>query len=186
VNLRIHLGVVLLAFASSGCVRLFEGTVAELDQVPDLTVVLAASEYGDCFRVTSKVPIVYGVTRPKYSLRIAHGMRYWPEFFLLARDNNGTVLSISGDSIWPVEFPRGGDIRRLREARGTDLSHHALLDVPRGSHDGQDLTVQAVREGRVGKKTLAFEVRDSDGLVVGREAFSYQVKTIRCREFDGP
>ena len=185
---RLSLCAIASALMASACVHFFEGTVAELEQGSELTVILAASSYGDCFRPVQRVPIVYAVTRPNYSLRVAHGMRYWPEFFLIAHDSNGVVLDISGAGIQPVEFPRGGDMRRLREARGTDLSHHAVLDVPRGYDQRirQDLTVKAVREGRIGTKTIVFEIHDSEVHILGQEQLRYRVSSIRCRESDGP
>src|SRR5262249_53889057 len=127
-NRLVRLWMLAFALVSCGCAHFFEGTVAELDEASDVTVVLTASSYGDCYRLTRKVPIVYAVARPQYSVRIAHGMRYWPEFFLVAHDRSGAVLAITGDGIGPVPFPRGGDMRRLTQARGTDLSHYALLD----------------------------------------------------------
>src|SRR5437867_3443285 len=50
--------------------------------------------------------------------------------FSSLRDSNGVVLNIRGPGIQPVEYPRGGDMRRLREARGADLTHHVQLDLP--------------------------------------------------------
>src|SRR5437867_3443283 len=85
VNPRVCLCAIAAAITVSGCVHYYDGTVAELEVGPGLTVTLAVPDYGDCFRSNPDVPVVYGLERPRYSLRIAHGMRYWPEFFLIAR-----------------------------------------------------------------------------------------------------
>lgn len=185
--LRNACSIAIVVF-SVGCVHFFEGTVAELEDAPGLSVELAAQSYGDCFRIGSGVPIVYKVSRPNYTVRIAHGMRYWPEFFLNAHDNNGIPLNITGAGISAVSFPTGGDMRRLREARGgLELSHHTLLDIPRGwdARIRQWLAVKAVRENAIGIKTLAFDIHSASGFV-GTEQFSYRVKIVRCKEVDGP
>src|SRR6476469_9018222 len=90
------------------------------------------------------------------------------KFFLIARDSTGTALTITGDGIRPVSDLQGGDMRRSMKARGTDLSHYARLDVPPLGSRGA--VVEGVRNGHLGG-TLAFEVRDSDGLLLGREQF---------------
>lgn len=98
------------ALVVPGCTHRFEGTVAEMVPRPDVTVLVAASSYGDCYRDADPVPVVYAVTRPRYTLRIAHGDRYWPQLFAYARDNSGAALQIAGGA-GPVQSPRGGDIR---------------------------------------------------------------------------
>lgn len=179
---------IVIVILSVGCVHFFEGTVAELENGPGLSVELTAQSYGDCFRIGFGVPIVYEVSRPKYTVSIAHGMRYWPEFFLNAHDNNGIPLNITGAGIAAVIGPTGGDMRRLRETRGgLELSHHAVLDIPRG-WDGrlrEWLAVKAARENAIGTKTLTFDIRSASG-VLGTEQFSYRVRVVRCRELDGP
>jgi hypothetical protein len=185
--LRILNAVAIIAI-STGCAHYYDGTVAELEQAAGVGVELATQSYGDCFRRGSDVPVVYKLVRSNYTVRIAHGMRYWPEFFLSAQDNNGNALNITGPDISAVEYQGGGDMRRLRESRrGIEFTHHArLLDML--VYDGRTkewVMVKAVRENRIGVRTLAFDVRNISGLV-GSEQLPYRVSIVRCVEIDGP
>jgi hypothetical protein len=186
--LRIVNAVAIVAISTS-CANYYDGTVAELEHAAGLTVELATESYGDCFR-RGDVPVVYKVVRPNYTVRIAHGMRYWPEFFLSAQDNHGNSLNITGPGISALtdQAQSGGDMRRLRESRGgIDLSNHTrLLDML--VYDGRTkewVIVKAVRENKIGIRTLAFDVRNGSG-VLGTEQLAYRVNIIRCRESVGP
>lgn len=176
----------VIAILSSGCTEHYDGTVAEFEPHPDLPVILSAKEYGDCFREDRDVPLVYQVRRPEYSVRIAHGNRYWPEWYLVARDATGALLKIGGAQIRAVLDAGSGDMKRLHKVRGNYLDHRAVLDVPLGWRDTENLTAQAARDNAIGPRSVAFEVLGPKGVVLGREEFVYRVNLIRCRAFNGP
>jgi hypothetical protein len=174
----------LLASTAShvACTHYYEGSVAELELVGGVEVVRSDESYGDCYRQSPAVPVVYAVARDSYTLRIAHGQRYWPEFFLTATARDDQVLGIIGTDIRRLNERerRGGDLSRLQFNRGVPLHDHASLHNLPKTYQGPLPRYQP------GRYVLTFDVLDSQGSVIGRERLPYRVNFIDCREFDGP
>jgi hypothetical protein len=121
--------------------------------------------WGDCYRTLGTFPTVYKVSRPKYELYIAHGERHWPQLFLLAQRTDGTVLELRGKGLQLVEFPNGGDLTRLRNARHIAPTHEMDLRY-------------------FSEATIDLEVLDSQERVLGQERLNYQLEDVKCFEWD--
>jgi hypothetical protein len=180
--------VVTLMVLSSGCTHFFKGVVPELDEQSDIKVLRSQSSYGDCFRVGRPVPVLYGVDRPAYQLRVVQGDRYWPQLLLVATNSSGAMLDIVGDGIYPLE--EFAAIRRIVRDRGTNVSHRIRFNLPLWSTWEGGVrkypALEAVGAGRVGPTTVNLAIRDAAGRVVGEERFTYRLSVIQCKELDGP
>ncbi len=153
-----------------GVLHSFSGSVAELKLDSGVKIVNRKRFYGDCYRIFKSVPVVYQVKRPEYELHIAHGIRYWPQFFLSATTFDGKELELVGEGIQRVAVPYGGDMRRLQEARETKLTH-------------QVFTLKEVKDQSI--KFIKFEVNNDQGNIIGIEKFEFETNQVSCMERDG-
>lgn len=113
------------------------------------------------------MPTVYEVKKDAYILTVTHGQRYWPEFFIEARSSKGDELAMMGRYIEEVPYRWGGDMRRLREARGTDPSH------------------KTVELSNVAGSSVKIEVLDDSGALIGQHELSFELQDVKCMELDG-
>jgi hypothetical protein len=108
---------------------------------------------------------VYKVSRPRYAIYIAHGARYWPQLFLRAQRADGTVLDLRAKDLQVIQFPNGGDMTRLRNARGVTPTHEMDLRY-------------------FSEPTLDLEVIDSQQRVLGQERLNYRLEDVKCFAWD--
>ena len=157
----------LSLFCQVGCApSWYDGEVATLVADGATTITRLDKELGDCYRVFTGLPTVYEISRPSYTLRVAHGNRYWPEFFLAAESNDHGSMEIIGPEIKPVRFAWGADHRRLEEARGLHLSHQTVsLEYFQG-------------------KSIQVAILDSQWDVLGVEELTYEIQDVNCFGWD--
>ncbi len=144
----------------------YQGSGAILTESSELEIVLRQRDWGDCYRILGTFPTVYRLSRPGYTLSVSHGQRYWPEFFLEATSDKGEPLSLAGPMISLLESPDGGDISRLRTARGTSPTHRTTklrdMDEP----------------------AIEVEVLDGEQRVIAREKLTFRLENAQCFGWD--
>ncbi len=124
------------------------------------------TDLGDCYRVFSGLPSVYAISRPNYTLHVAHGNRYWPEFYLAAESKDDSPLEIIGSQIELHNAFLSKDRHRVEEARGLQLSH------------------QTVRLDRIQGNSITVAILDSQWDVLGIEELKYEILEVNCFLWD--
>lgn len=143
----------------------YRGSIAVLANSPGVEILGSEREWGDCYRRLGTMPTVYKISRANYSVYLAHGRRYWPELFILAKSADGTVLDLQGAQMTLIVSPVGGNFRRVPDTTGLLPTHEIDL---RG----------------VGTNTLDFRVLDKNQRVVGEEQLAYRIEDVQCFEWD--
>ena len=163
-NLR---AIVLLgAFLQVGCTpHWYDGEFAILNEGAAMSIEQSAKDLGDCYRVFAGIPTVYRISRPDYTLHIAHGDRYWPEFYFLAEAEDQSAMEIIGAEVIPVENPWASAHQQIEEARGIELSH------------------KSVTLGRDMDSTLIVAILDSRWNIVGVEELSFKIMDVNCLDW---
>ena len=146
--------------------HLYDGEFALLVGNLETNITRRDKDLGDCYRVFSGLPTVYEISRPNYTLHVAHGNRYWPQFYLAAESKDRTPMEIIGPDIEPVRAVWGADHQRLEEARGLQLSH------------------QTARLDRVLGGSVTIAILDSQWDVLGVEQLKYVTLDVNCVEVD--
>jgi len=157
----------LPAVLVAGCVPYyFDGVAATLDESSQFDVTRRDRSWGDCYYIFSKMPTVYQSTKSGYTFTVTQGPRYWPEFFLEARSPTGVELDLKGEHVESAGYRKGGDMRRLREARGTNPTHRTakLTEV-----SGDYVTV---------------EILNDSGVKLGEENLYFELVDVNCMEID--
>lgn len=157
-------GLVILSVLLVDCTAVrYEGQVAIL-RGPGIEVVKSETDWGDCHRRDSPVPTVYQVAREEYVLSVAHGDRYWPQFFLGAAGRDGETLELVGSGI-----------KRLDAAVIDSLAQARMIVVSHSSGDHLDRPPQP----------LVVEVRKQNGELVGQEELRFDILVVRCVNWVG-
>lgn len=152
---------------ASGCVPYFyEGKAALLNESTEFEVTREDRSWGDCYFKIKKMPTVYRLKAERYTIMVTQGERYWPEFFLEVLSSEGLGLTLSGEHIERLKFHDGSDMRRFREARGTNPTHQTvrLTEVPNG--------------------VLYVDVIDDGGNLIGRHDLEFALIDVDCFAWD--
>lgn len=151
----------LICVLSACAPHFFDGELARIAPSEGLEVTRSEHFYGDCYRLFSRVPVVYRVKRESYTITIVHGMRYWPRLFLSAISPDGAPMGLAGPGIrFTIPLERQY-IGRLQERREAVVTHEVRVD-------------------RLPEATLRFSVLSSTGVVNGREKFSLLIEPVNC------
>ena len=162
--MRTILVLCVFCLASCGVPYFYEGEIAILVS-DNVSVKRHQTDLGDCDAGSGGLPTVYLISTPTYNLHVAHGNRYWPEFFLAAESKEHEPLEIIGMETEPVRAPWGSH-PRLEESRGLKLSHHtARLDRIEGS-------------------SIKVAILDSSWSILGVEELEYETKKVNCLTWD--
>ena len=155
--------ILLGAFLQVGCTpNWYDGEFAILNEGAGVSIEQSAKDLGDCYRVFSGIPTVYEISRPDYTLHIAHGDRYWPEFYFFAEADDQSPMEIIGAEVVPVDNPWTSAHQQTEEARGVVLSH------------------KSVKLGRDMDSKLSVAILDSGWNIVGVEELSFKIVGVNC------
>lgn len=160
-------GIALLTLLVGCAPHFYDGVAAVLNESSGFMVTKKEHSWGDCYSKVTKIPTVYQLNEDNYSITITQGPRYWPEFFLEARTSEGDELEIEGTYVEKIQVRWGGDMRRLREARGTRPTHKTV-----------ELTNVPGRQFQV-------EILDDSGTRIGQHRLSFELQDVKCMEIDG-
>jgi hypothetical protein len=164
--------VVVFIVLIYGCApHYYNGEMALLELDENIEVILSQSEVGDCYRRFGSLPTVYRIERLEYTLLIAHGNRYWPEFFFSARSVNGEQLELTGNLIEPVPDRWRAYRSKVEEQRQLELTHQ----TGRG---------EKMKQLNQESSPIVVTIRNSEGQILGREPLRFTINKVDCFAWD--
>lgn len=161
--------LILVSLSLCSCSpHFYKGKVAEVRAGAGIEVLVRQTNYGDCYRLLRRVPIVWQAVRPRYTIIIVHGNRYWPVLYLAAEMPKGLTLHLEGPLVKPLDsFSIATDLRQLQLERGIHLTHCAW---------GPNLYDQ--------DSSFTFKVKDASGRILGEETIEFEILKVNCYETD--